>query len=230
MFPLFSRQTLGCRPQPLVDPDPGLDCGRLRRRGGATDDLSDASLRPNAQTPIVVPADQPIVIGISAPLTGPDEAEGIEDRDAAIVGVERWKDKNVEPIKGHEIDVRAEDDGCTEADIAVQAAGADCARRASSGLSGPPAARAPKPPSPSMLRPASSPFRPRPLSLHWPPASRRDASSSAPLTATTWRASWPASSPAWRCRPRRPISSTTASSTARTWLTRPRGRCGTTTS
>jgi len=89
----------------------------------AADDLSDASLRPNAQTPIVVPAGEPIVVGISAPLTGPDEAEGIEDRDAAIVGVERWKDKNGELIKGHEIDVRAEDDGCTEADIAVQAAG-----------------------------------------------------------------------------------------------------------
>jgi branched-chain amino acid transport system substrate-binding protein len=88
----------------------------------AADDLAGTSLRPDAQAPIVVPAGEPIVVGISAPLTGPDEAEGIEDRDAAIVGVERWKDNNGQQIKGHEIDVRAEDDGCTEADIATQAA------------------------------------------------------------------------------------------------------------
>jgi len=88
----------------------------------AADDLADASLRPNAQTPIVVPAGQPIVVGISAPLTGPDEAEGIEDRDAVIAGVERWKEQNGQQIKGHEIEVRAEDDGCTEADITAQAA------------------------------------------------------------------------------------------------------------
>jgi len=84
--------------------------------------LAEASLRPNAQAPIVVPAGEPIVIGVSAPLTGPDEAEGTEDRDAAIVGVDRWKEKNGSQIKGHEIDVRAEDDGCTEADITAQAA------------------------------------------------------------------------------------------------------------
>jgi branched-chain amino acid transport system substrate-binding protein len=88
----------------------------------ATDDLPDAVLRPDAQTPIVVPASQPIVVGISAPLTGPDEAEGTEDRDAVIVGVERWKKSNGSQIEGHEIEVRAEDDGCTEADITAQAA------------------------------------------------------------------------------------------------------------
>jgi len=89
---------------------------------GAADDLADASLRPNAQTPIVIPAAAPIVIGMSTPLTGPDEASGTEDRDAVIVGVERWKKSNGNQIKGHEIDVRAEDDGCTEADITAQAA------------------------------------------------------------------------------------------------------------
>jgi branched-chain amino acid transport system substrate-binding protein len=36
--------------------------------------------------------------------------------------VERWKDKNGNQIKGHDIEVRAEDDGCTEADITAQAA------------------------------------------------------------------------------------------------------------
>jgi branched-chain amino acid transport system substrate-binding protein len=88
----------------------------------AKDDLAENSLRPNAETPIVVPAGEPIVVGISAPLTGPDDAEGIEDRDAAIAGVERWKERDGSLIKGHEIDVRAEDDGCTEADITAQAA------------------------------------------------------------------------------------------------------------
>ena len=88
----------------------------------ATDNLSDASLRPNAQTPIIVAAGEPMVVGISAPLTGPDAAEGAEDRDAAIVGVERWKEQNGNQIKGHEIEARAEDDGCTEADITAQAA------------------------------------------------------------------------------------------------------------
>ena len=88
----------------------------------AADDLADVSLRPNAQTPIAVPAGEPIVVGISAPLTGPDEAEGIEDRDAVIAGVERWKEQNGQQIKGHDIEIRAEDDGCTEADITAQAA------------------------------------------------------------------------------------------------------------
>ncbi len=93
-------------------------CGEDEEASG----LAESSLRPNAETPIVVPAGEPIVIGISAPLTGPDDAEGIEDRDAAIVGVERWKARNGRLIQGHEIEVRAEDDGCTEADITVQAA------------------------------------------------------------------------------------------------------------
>jgi branched-chain amino acid transport system substrate-binding protein len=93
-------------------------CGEEEEVGG----LADTSLRPNAQAPILVAAGEPIVVGVSVPLTGPDEAEGIEDRDAAIVGVERWKEKNGNLIKGHEIEVRAEDDGCTEADITAQAA------------------------------------------------------------------------------------------------------------
>jgi branched-chain amino acid transport system substrate-binding protein len=93
-------------------------CGGGEEAGG----LSDVSLRPDAQAPIVVPAGEPIVIGMSTPLTGPDEASGTEDRDSVVVGVERWKEKNGSQIKGHEIEVRAEDDGCTEADITIQAA------------------------------------------------------------------------------------------------------------
>jgi branched-chain amino acid transport system substrate-binding protein len=61
-------------------------------------------------------------VGISAPLTGPDSAGGIEDRDSAIVGVMRWTRASGNQIKGHDIEVRAEDDGCTEAEITVQAA------------------------------------------------------------------------------------------------------------
>jgi branched-chain amino acid transport system substrate-binding protein len=59
---------------------------------------------------------------VSEPLTGPDEDGGLEDRDAVITAVERWKSANGVQIEGHDIVVRAEDDGCTEADIAVQAA------------------------------------------------------------------------------------------------------------
>jgi len=84
--------------------------------------LADTPVRPSAQAPIVVPAGEPIIVGVSEPLTGPDAAEGAEDRDAAIVGVERWKGRNGKQIKGHKIEVRAEDDGCTEADITAQAA------------------------------------------------------------------------------------------------------------
>ena len=73
-------------------------------------------------TPIVIPAGEPIVVGISAPLTGPDGVTGMEDRDSAIAGVMRWKRANGEQIKGHDIQVRAEDDGCTEAEITIQAA------------------------------------------------------------------------------------------------------------
>jgi branched-chain amino acid transport system substrate-binding protein len=123
MFPLFSRSRLWVL---ALSPVSILALALIAAACGgeekATDDLSSASLRPDAQTPIVVPPAAPIVIGISAPLTGPDEAEGIEDRDAVIVGVERWKKSNGNQIKGHEIEVRAEDDGCTEADITVQAA------------------------------------------------------------------------------------------------------------
>jgi len=94
-------------------------CGGGKDEGGA---LAEASLRPDPAAPIVVPPGAPIVIGISAPLTGPDGAAGTEDKDAVIVGAERWKAANGNQIKGHEIALRAEDDGCTQTDITVQAA------------------------------------------------------------------------------------------------------------
>ena len=84
--------------------------------------LADSSLRPDRQADIIVPAGKPIVIGVSVPLSGPDSSAGGEDRDAVITGVNRWKERNGGTIDGHEIVVRAEDDGCTEADITVQAA------------------------------------------------------------------------------------------------------------
>jgi len=81
-----------------------------------------ATVTRDPQTPIVIPAGKPIVVGVSAPLTGPDAAAGSEDSDAAIVGVDRWKTANGSQIKGHAIKVQVEDDGCTEAEITVQAA------------------------------------------------------------------------------------------------------------
>ena len=75
-------------------------------------------------TPIVVPAGEPIIIGVSGPLSGPTEIFGIEGREAAAVGVELWKAANGDTLLlGHEIEVHAEDDGCFEAGITASAAG-----------------------------------------------------------------------------------------------------------
>src|SRR3990170_2520034 len=84
--------------------------------------LADSSLRPDPLADIIVPAGKPIVIGVSVPLSGPDSSAGVEDRDAVITGVNRWKERNGDTIGGHQVAVQAEDDGCTEADITVQAA------------------------------------------------------------------------------------------------------------
>ena len=75
---------------------------------------------PNVE--IVIPAGEPVVVGISAPLTGPEASAGVEDRDAAIVEVERWKDENGPLLSGHDVEVVVEDDGCTEVEIASEAA------------------------------------------------------------------------------------------------------------
>jgi len=74
------------------------------------------------QTPIVIPAGEPIVIGVSAALTGPTASLGLDTRDAVVVGVERWKAANGDQISGHDIIIYVEDDGCFEADVAAFAA------------------------------------------------------------------------------------------------------------
>ena len=82
-----------------------------------------ADIERSPDVPIVIPADHPIVIGVSAPLSGPTETLGSEARDAVIVGVELWKEANGDTIGGYEIEVHAEDDGCFDADITLRAAG-----------------------------------------------------------------------------------------------------------
>lgn len=74
------------------------------------------------ETPITVPAGEPIVIGVSSALTGPIGLRGTEYRDAVIVSVNRWKDEHGTTIEGHEIEIQAEDDGCTESDVTLGAA------------------------------------------------------------------------------------------------------------
>jgi len=91
----------------------------------------------DTQTPIVIPEDEPIVIGVSAALTGPIGPRGIEIRDAVIVGVERWKAENGEEIGGHEIKVWAEDDGCYETGCAANAADQLLRQRGLVGVIGP---------------------------------------------------------------------------------------------
>jgi branched-chain amino acid transport system substrate-binding protein len=81
-----------------------------------------ATPRQNAQAPIIVPAGAPVVIGVSAALTGPEESGGREDLHGALVGIERWKEANGGLIAGHEVLVQAEDDACTDREAAAEAA------------------------------------------------------------------------------------------------------------
>ena len=95
--------------------------------GDGDDDSPPADVEPierGADIRIVIPAGEPIVIGISTALTGgPTGERGAEYRDAAIVAVERWKRQNSDLIGGHEIEVHAEDDGCSNTEITMRAAG-----------------------------------------------------------------------------------------------------------
>ena len=93
--------------------------------GGGDDDGGTliTEIERSPDTPIEIPFGEPIVIGVSAPLSGPTETLGSEARDAIIVGVELWKEANGDTIGGHEIEVHAEDDGCFDADITARAAG-----------------------------------------------------------------------------------------------------------
>ena len=95
-------------------------CGNSMPSAGQS--FQDQPVRSDASSSIVVPAGKPIVLGVSEALTGSEAPAGIEDRDAVVTSVVRWKAKNGKQIKGHEIEVRAEDDGCTEDQITVQAA------------------------------------------------------------------------------------------------------------
>ena len=74
------------------------------------------------EIPVVIGESAPVVMGVSAPITGPDARTGVEDRDTVIAAVASWKEDNGATIKGHEIEVLVEDDGCTEADITAEAA------------------------------------------------------------------------------------------------------------
>ncbi len=77
--------------------------------------LADIDRSPD--TSIIIPAGQPLVIGVSSALTGPAAPRGQEYRDAVVVAVEQWKRQNGPMIAGHEISIVSEDDGCTEADV-----------------------------------------------------------------------------------------------------------------
>jgi branched-chain amino acid transport system substrate-binding protein len=97
----------------------------------------DAVVTRDPQTPLVIPAGEPIVIGVSAALTGPTESPGRESHNAAMVGIERWKAANGDQIRGHDIKVYAEDDGCYEADVTEFAAEQLRGRKGLVGVIGP---------------------------------------------------------------------------------------------
>jgi branched-chain amino acid transport system substrate-binding protein len=90
--------------------------------GDDAEPLLTATPRADASQPIVVASGEPVVIGISTALTGPEEAGGREDLDGALTGIERWKRANGDRIAGHEIAVQVEDDACTDQEAAAEAA------------------------------------------------------------------------------------------------------------
>lgn len=92
--------------------------------GGETEEVgASGDVERGPTIPIVVPADEAIVIGVSTALTGPSGHRGSEYRDAALASLEVWKEENGDEVLGHEIQVVAEDDGCTEAEQTGVAAG-----------------------------------------------------------------------------------------------------------
>jgi branched-chain amino acid transport system substrate-binding protein len=92
-------------------------------RTTTTTPLATASLRSAANASIEVPAGKPIVLGLSVPLTGVDAPRGVENRDAVLAALNRWKAAHGATLKGHPIALRVEDDGCTDAAVAAEAAG-----------------------------------------------------------------------------------------------------------
>ncbi len=107
--------------------------------GGGDDDEEAVTgdIQRSPDTPIVIPAHEPIIVGVSTALTGPIGERGAEYRDAVITSVNRWKEANGGQIAGHDIEVWAEDDGCTAADHAAIAARRLVGRQGLVGVIGP---------------------------------------------------------------------------------------------
>ena len=106
---------------------------------GGDDDAGDASVdfARGPDVAIEIGVDEPLVIGVSLALTGPIGRHGSEYRDAVILGVDLWKEANGDRIAGHEIEVRAEDDGCSEPGVAAVAAQRFVQTRGLVGIIGP---------------------------------------------------------------------------------------------
>jgi len=99
-----------------------LVAGGCEEEGKEIDPAGGDAISRSPYTPIVIPAGEPIVVGVSAALTGPIGPRGRAIRDAVVVGVEQWKAENGHQISGHEIEVYAEDDGCYERGCAAYGA------------------------------------------------------------------------------------------------------------
>ena len=108
--------------------------------GGDTEEDPDTGLAAvdrGPGIPIVIPEQEPLVLGVSSALTGPIAERGTQYRDAVVVAVERWKADNGDTIGGHPISVVAEDDGCTESDVTTRAAERHLQRPGLIGVVGP---------------------------------------------------------------------------------------------
>jgi len=98
---------------------------------------TDGVVTRTPETPIVIPAGEPIVVGISVSLTGPVATSGRESSDAILVGIERWKADNGDQILGHNIVACVEDDGCFEGDVTAFAGQRFLRRKGLVGVIGP---------------------------------------------------------------------------------------------
>ncbi len=102
-----------------------LTAAALLFGGCSSDDDADVGLSDverGPDIPIVIPAGEPIVVGVSSALTGPIEERGREYLNSVTTAVGRWKAVNGDLIGGHEITVEGEDDGCSEPGVAIIAA------------------------------------------------------------------------------------------------------------
>jgi branched-chain amino acid transport system substrate-binding protein len=92
--------------------------------GGSGDDQNpdEGAPRTSATQPIIVAANQPVRIGASMVLTGPNGSAGSEDTHAIVTAISLWKQANGDDVKGHPIELVVEDDGCTDVDAARTAA------------------------------------------------------------------------------------------------------------